>query len=109
MAYDEGLAERVREQLADVGFVTEKKMFGGLVFMVNGNMLCGIMPENLMLRVGPHAHEDALAQPHAIPMDFTKRKMTGFIYVEPEGIEADEDLAIWLNRGLDFAGRLPPK
>ena len=109
MAYDEGLAERVCEQLLDVGFVTEKKMFGGLVFMVNGNMLCGVMAENLMVRVGPHAHEAALAQPHARPMDFTKKKMTGFIYVAPDGLEADEDLAAWLNRGLDFAGRLPPK
>lgn len=109
MPYDEGLAERVREQLADVGFVTEKKMFGGLVFMVNGNMLCGIMPEKLMLRVGPHAHDDVLALPHAIPMDFTKRKMKGFVYVLPEGLEDDADLAAWLDRGLDFAGRLPPK
>lgn len=109
MAYDEGLAERVREQLLDVSFVTEKKMFGGLVFMVNGNMLCGVMSERLFLRIGPHAYEAALAQPHAQPMDFTKKKMVGFIYVLPDGLEADEDLAAWLNRGLDFAGRLPPK
>lgn len=109
MAFDAGLAERVREQLLDVGFVTEKQMFGGLVFMVNGNMLCGVMRESLMLRVGPHAHENALAQPHTRPMDFTKKKMTGFIYVSDEGLESDEDLAGWLDRGLDFAGRLPPK
>lgn len=109
MAYDQGLAERVREQLADVSFVAEKKMFGGLVFMVNGNMLCGVMREKLMLRVGPQAHEAALARPHAEPMDFTRRTMKGFLYVTPEGLEADEDLAAWLDRGLDFAGRLPPK
>lgn len=109
MAYDEGLAERVREQLADVGFVTEKKMFGGLAFMVNGNMLCGVMAEKLMLRVGPHDYEQALTQTHAQPMDFTKRKMRGFIYVLPPGIEDDADLAAWLDRALAFAGRLPPK
>lgn len=109
MAYDPGLAERVREQLADVSFVAEKKMFGGLVFMVNGNMLGGVMGERLFLRVGPHAYEAALAQPHAQPMDFSKRKMVGFVYVQPPGVEADEDLAAWLDRGLDFAGRLPPK
>ena len=109
MPYDEGLAERVREQLADVSFVTEKRMFGGLVFMVNGNMLCGIMPERLMLRVGPHAHEKTLARAHTEPMDFSKRPLKGFVYVLPEGLESDEDLAEWLNLGLDFAGRLPPK
>lgn len=109
MAYDPGLAQRVREQLADVAFVTEKKMFGGLVFMVNGNMLCGVMAERLFVRIGPHAHANALAQPHVQPMDFTHRQMQGFIYVLPDGMEADEDLAHWLDRGLDFAGRLTPK
>lgn len=109
MACDEGLAERVREQLLDVSFVTERRMFGGLVFMVNGNMLGGVMGERLFVRVGPHAYVAALAQPHAQPMDFTKRKMVGFVYVRPEGLEADKNLAAWLDRGLDFAGRLPPK
>tara|TARA_B100000809_G_C15127900_1_gene527066 strand:+ start:406 stop:867 length:462 start_codon:yes stop_codon:yes gene_type:complete len=95
MAYDEGLAQRVRELLEERWEeleVIEKKMFGGLCFMVQGNMCCGILQDDMMVRVGAEGHADALAQPHARPMDFTGKAMKGMVYVGPEGVEGDDDL-----------------
>jgi TfoX/Sxy family transcriptional regulator of competence genes len=109
MAYDEGLAERVRDALAEVGEITEKKMFGGVAFMLSGNMCVGIVKDDLMIRVGPHEHDELVGRPHARPMDFTGRTMKGFLYVAPEGVEDDSDLAEWVQHGLAFAGSLPPK
>ena len=109
MAYDEGLAERVREVLSDRVEFSEKKMFGGLAFMVQGNMAIGVQAEELMVRVGPDAHADALSQPHARAMDFTGRPMKGFVYVGAPGLESDDNLAAWVSRGLDFALSLPAK
>jgi len=109
LAYDEGLAQRVRELLEDRADVTEKKMFGGLAFLLGGNMCAGIVSEELMVRVGPEAYEDALAQRHAREMDFTRRSMKGMVYVGCEGIEADADLESWVGRGVAFAGALPAK
>lgn len=109
MAYDEGLLQRVRE-VADTGTEwVEKKMFGGVAIMLNGNMACGIVENELMVRVGPDAYEDALAQPHARVLDFTKRPMRGMVMVAIEGIDTDEDLAAWVGRGVAFAGSLPAK
>ena len=109
MAYDEGLAERVREVLADRPGIVEKKMFGGLSFMLQGNMSCGVLDEDLLVRVGPEAHEAALALPHARPMEFTGRSMKGMVFVGPEGLESDEELSDWVGRGVDFALSLPAK
>jgi TfoX/Sxy family transcriptional regulator of competence genes len=109
MAYDEGLAERIREVLDSQDGVTEKKMFGGLAFMVRGHMCCGVSGDDLMLRVGPEQYDDALMQPHARAMDFTGRPMKGFVYVGPEGLASDEQLEAWLGRGLRFVQSLPPK
>ena len=109
MAFDEGLAERIRALVSDDLDVRERKMFGGLCFMHWGNMLCGVESHRLMLRVGPDAHADALAQPHAAPMDFTGRPMKGIVFVEPPGIATDRDLEEWLNRGLKFSSSLPRK
>ncbi len=110
MAYDEGLAQRLREFFEDYDGVVEKKMFGGVAFMVHGNMSVGVTNTgDLMVRVGKEAHDDAMAQPHARLMDFTGRKMKGFVYVGPEGIESDEDLAGWVERSLDFVRTLPAK
>ena len=109
MAIDEGLAERVREQLQGLQGLTERRMFGGLVFMLNGNMCMGLVRESLMLRIGPDNYEATLALPYAGPMDFTGKPLRGFIYVAPEGIAEDEDLAAWIERGIAFAGSLPPK
>jgi len=108
VAYDEGLAQRVREVLDRPG-VTEKKMFGGLCFLVNGNMAAGIVGEELMLRVGPDRYAEALARPHAREMDFTGRALKGMVYVAAAGVEDDGALARWVAMGADFAGSLPPK
>ena len=109
MAYDEGLAQRVREALSERDGLTEKKMFGGLCFLLNGNMCCGIVRDELMLRVGPEAYEATLARPHAREMDFTGRAMRGMVYVGVEGLAEDADLAGWLEPAAAFAGELPAK
>lgn len=110
MAYDEGLAERVRvaATAADAD-LTERAMFGGLAFMLDGNMACGVLGEELMVRVGPDAWEDALGRPHAREMDFTGRSMRGLVYVGTDGLAEDDELAAWIGRGLAFAGSLPPR
>jgi len=109
MAYDEGLAERVREVIATRGALSERKMFGGIAWMLHGNMAVGIVGDDLMVRVGPDAHEAALEEPHARTMDFSGRPMKGYVYVAPSGVAADNDLAAWVARGADFAETLPPK
>ncbi len=109
MAYDEGAAQRLREALGDEHGVVEKKMFGGIAFMLHGNMCCGVVGEELMVRVGPDAHDAALAEPHARPMDFTGRPMRGMVYVGVPGFESDEDLEAWVARGTSFALSLPKK
>lgn len=108
MAYDEQLAERIRGILASHK-PDERKMFGGLAFMVNGHMTVGVNADNLMVRVGPDAHADALEQPHARPMDFTGRPMKGFVFVDPAGYADDKSLAAWVGRGVSFVTSLPPK
>jgi hypothetical protein len=109
MAYNETLAHRVRAVVSDRPGLSEKKMFGGLAFMLNGNMCCGIVKEELMVRVGPDQYEAALARPHARRMDFTGRPMKGMVYVAEPGFAADETLAEWVAMGADFAGSLPAK
>jgi TfoX/Sxy family transcriptional regulator of competence genes len=109
MAYDEDLAMRVREQLADQDAITEKEMFGGLAFLLAGNMSVGIRGSELMVRVGPEGAEDALGQPHARPFDMTGRPMKGWILVAEEGIASERGLAAWVARGVGFARSLPPK
>ena len=109
MAYDEALAQRVRALLADDSTITERKMFGGLTFMLRGNMCCGVQNDELMVRVGPEAYDEALARPHAREMDFTGKPLTGFVYVSPTGIPTRKALAAWVERGVRFAASLPPK
>jgi TfoX/Sxy family transcriptional regulator of competence genes len=107
--YDEGLAERLRECFADRKDVAEKKMFGGIAFMVSGHMCCGVINDTLMARVGPDRYAAALKHPHARKMDFTGRPMKGLVYVAPEGFESDSDLADWVRLSLDFVATLPAK
>lgn len=109
MPFSEELANQIRQLLHDDRTVTEKKMFGGLAFLVNGNMCCGVVGDELMVRVGPEAYQPALGHPDAREMDFTGRALKGFIYVSPEGIAADNDLAEWVRRGSSFALTLPAK
>ena len=109
MAYDETLAERVRTLLKRKRGISEKKMFGGLAFLVNGHMACGIIGDELMVRVGPEAYDAALKKPGARPMDFTGRPMKGMVYVRPRSIRAAPSLKAWVEQGLSYARSLPPK
>jgi hypothetical protein len=109
MAYDEGLAQRIREVLDDLPGLVEKKMFGGVGFMVRGNMACGVNGNDLIVRVGPERHEEALARPHARVFDLTGRPMTGWVTVAPGGYETDEALKGWVQQGVEFALSLPVK
>jgi hypothetical protein len=109
MAYDETLAERVREVISLRADVTEKKMFGGIAWMVAGNMAVGVLGDELMVRVSREEYERALAEPHVRQMDFTGKPMRGFVVVGVDGIAAEEDLAGWVDAGADYAGSLPAK
>ncbi len=109
MAFDEALADRVRDVLVPRAELSERKMFGGIAFMVGGSMAVGVIGEDLMVRLDPTDAQQALKEPHTRPMDFTSRPMKGMIFVEPPGTEADEDLAGWVEAGADFAASLPPK
>ncbi|MDH3451533.1 MAG: TfoX/Sxy family protein [Gammaproteobacteria bacterium] len=109
VAYDEVLAERVRAVLAGRSDIVEKKMFGGLAFMVSGNMCCGVSKGDLVVRVGPAAYAAALAEKHVREMDFTGKPLRGFVYVARKAIASDEQLQAWLGRGVEFATSLPAK
>lgn len=109
MAYDAGLAQRVREVLGDRPDVCERAMFGGLAFLVDGKMFVGIQGSVLMARVGPQRHEDALAVPHTRQMDFTGRPMKGYVYVDPPGLTQDQDLAAWVRWCVAYVAALPAK
>jgi hypothetical protein len=109
MAYDENLAGRIRTALRDHPNLSEQKSFGGISFLLNGNMACGVIKEELIVRVGPEKHAELLALPHARPFDFTGRPMKGWLTVEPGGLGTDQDLEAWVQRGVDFAASLPPK
>lgn len=109
MAYDEKLAERVREVLRGCRGVSEKKMFGGLAFLVKGHMACGVIGEDLMVRVGADAYEAALRKAGARPMDFTGRPMKGMVYVGPRGHRRAPSLRAWVEQGVSYAKSLPPK
>ena len=109
MAYDEGLAQRIRDLLDDRDDVSERKMFGGLCFMVGGNMSCGVVGDELMLRVGKDGYEEFLTLPHVREMDFTGKPMRGMLYVGTKGIDDDGDLSDWVGRGVAFASSLPAK
>lgn len=108
MVYDETLAERIRSALADRQDVTEQKMFGGIAFMIGGRMAVGVVHDDLMVRVGPDAHDHAVAQPHVRPMDFTGRPMRGFVYVSPSGVADDGELTRRVEAGARFAASQPP-
>ena len=109
MAYDEALAGRIRTVLAKWRGVDEKRMFGGIAFLLGGHMFCGIVKDDLMVRVGPDRHEAALTEPHVRPMDFTGRPMKGYVFVAPAGCRADAALARWVGLGGEFVAKLPAK
>src|SRR6516165_8797920 len=109
MAFNEALAERVRHLLARRKNVEEKKMFGGIGFLLNGNMLVGVWKGSLIVRLGPDEGGEALLEPHVKEFDITGRAMKGWVLVAPEGVEADDQLKGWIQRAVKFVGSLPPK
>ena len=109
MAYDEGQAQRVRELLQHQHGITEKKMFGGIAVMSHGHMAVGLVGAALMARVGPAHYTAALERPHVRQMDFTGKPMKGYVFVDPQGLEDDAELAGWVAQCLAFVGGLPDK
>jgi TfoX/Sxy family transcriptional regulator of competence genes len=109
MAYDEGLAQRIVELLEEKPGFTEKKMFGGICFLLSGNMACGIINEDLIVRVGSERYEASLKLPHTRKLDITGKPMKGWVMVSWKGYETDEDLSKWIQQGLHYALSLPPK
>ena len=109
VAYNEQLAERVRTIVGDAPGLSERKMFGGIAFMLNGNMFCGITRDDLMVRVGPDRFQAALALTGARPMDFTGRPMKAMVYVGPEGYATEKQLRGWVEQTLEYARSLPAK
>jgi TfoX/Sxy family transcriptional regulator of competence genes len=109
MAFDELLAARIRKVLSTRNAVTERKMFGGIAFMVHGNMCCGVVSSDLTVRVGPERYEQLLGEPGARPMDFTGRPMKGMLYVDGATCANGRTLATRVKRGADFAASLPGK
>jgi TfoX/Sxy family transcriptional regulator of competence genes len=109
VAYDEKLAQRMREALAGDPGITEKKMFGGIAFLRHGLMFVGVSDASLMARVGPANYEDSLRRKHVREMDFTGRPMKGYVFVDEDGLKTEEQLRFWLRRAKDFVATLPPK
>jgi len=109
MAYSEALAARIRKALARRKGVAEKKMFGGLTFMLRGHMCCGVVNDELVLRLGPEQGEKALKRPYTRECDFTGRPMKGMVMVTPGGYKTDDDLWQWVQQAADFVSSLLAK
>jgi TfoX N-terminal domain len=109
MSFDETLAKRVRRVLADHPEVEEKRMFGGIAFMVRGHMACGLVADSLMVRVNPTTVPGLLGKPHTRPMDFTGRPMRGFLFVDAPGVASLAAVRTWVGRALRFVEGQPPK
>jgi len=109
MPYDENVASRVRSVLKRRKNLTERRMFGGLAFLLNGNMCCGVIGDHIMLRLGEQGAAEALERPYTRTMDFTGKPMKSMIYVDPPGFSKDEVLKEWVDRAVTFAKTLPPK
>ena len=109
MAFSEELAERIRQGLARRKGIEAKKMFGGIGFLLNGNMLVGVWKDSLIVRLGPEEGDEALKEPHVKEFDITGRPMKGWVLVAPEGVEADEQVNGWIERAMKFVRKLPAK
>lgn len=108
MAYNLKLAERIRAELGRIPIV-EKKMFGGIGFLIDGNMACGVYKEDMLVRVDPQKHSQLLKKPHAKPFDITGKPLKGWLMVEPDGCKTKKQLSAWVKEGVEFALTLPPK
>ena len=108
MAYNEKLAERIRAELSGIP-VVEKKMFGGVGFLLHGNMACGVHKQNMIVRVDPEKHNALLKKPHARPFDITGKPMKGWLVVHADGLKTAKQLSTWAKEGVTFALTLPAK
>ena len=108
MAYDERLADRIREILVDLPVIEEKQMMGGVAFMVNNKMCVGVIKDEMMARIGPDVFDEALEKQSCRPMDFTKRPMKGWVFISPEGIERVQELEYWIALALDYNRKVEP-
>lgn len=109
MAFDEKLAERIRQRLARRKSIDEKKMFGGIGFMLNGNILVGVWKDSLIVRLGPDEYAESLKEAYVKEFEITGKPMKGWVLVEPQGVDTDEQLSDWIGRALKFVGKLPSK
>lgn len=109
MAYDEKLAGRIRKRLARRKGVVEKKMFGGIAFLLNGNMCCGVHRDQLVVRIGADAQPTALKNPHARVFDITGKPMKGWVMVKPKALAGDAELKTWMQLAVDFVSPMPAK
>src|SRR5262245_55472751 len=109
MAFNEALAARVRRILSPVAGFSEKKMFGGLCFLIRGDMCCGVLKAELVLRLEPERAQEVLSRPHTRPMDFTGRPLKGFVFIQAEGLASDRQLRDWVSMALTFVRSLPAK
>jgi TfoX/Sxy family transcriptional regulator of competence genes len=109
MVYSKSLAARIRQTLARQGGIVEKKMFGGVAFLMHGNMCVGVWQDMLIARLGPQRANQALLTAHVKAFDVTGRPMTGWVMVEPEGIDLDDELHAWINDSIGFVATLPRK
>jgi hypothetical protein len=109
VAFDEALAARVRAALRARKGIVEKKMFGGIAFLLNGNMCCGVREDELIVRLDPERTEQALREPHVRVFDLTGRPMKGWVLVAPGGVAADDDFRSWIGQGVEYARSLPAK
>jgi TfoX/Sxy family transcriptional regulator of competence genes len=109
MAYDKDLADRVGHALAAEPGLEQKRMFGGVGYLLFGNMVCGVLKDDLIVRVGKEHYDDLLADPSARVFDITGREMKGWVMIDPDGTDSDQSLSSWVHHGLAFARTLPPK
>jgi len=109
MAFDEGLAHRVRELLENKPGYDEKKMFGGIGFLLSGNMACGVIRDDLIVRIGADKYTDALLKPNVELFDITGRAMTGWVVIKEPGYRSDNDLRDWVEQGMEYSLSLPAK
>jgi TfoX/Sxy family transcriptional regulator of competence genes len=109
MTFSELTASQIRSVIQNTPGLSERHMFGGIAFMLEGNMCCGVIEDHLVVRVSPDTYDSALCEPHTRPMDFTGRPLPGFVYVDRAGFASDTSLRQWVDRGVSFARTLPPK
>ena len=109
MAYNQELAQRIIDVLGPLSGLEAKKMFGGMCYLLNGNMLCGVVDERMIVRLGKERQAEGMTRPYTRPFDYTGKAMSGWLMVEPDGWQSEEDLADWVQTCLDYVRTLPPK